>query len=106
MSWFLLILAGIFEICWPTGFKMAQSSEHNALWVLFSALGMTISGILLYFAQKEIPIGVAYAVWVGIGALGTYLISVNCFGENASLLSITGIALIVGGVITLKISCL
>ncbi|MFV0626660.1 MAG: DMT family transporter [Alphaproteobacteria bacterium] len=105
MAWVYLILAGLFEVSWPTGFKMAQvNPEHNVAWVVFSAVGMTISGFLLYLAQRTIPIGAAYAAWAGVGAVGTFLLGIYYFNDTATLLSWFGIVLIVGGIVCLKIS--
>lgn len=106
MAWFYLVIAGLFEICWPTGFKVSLTSEHKFLWILFSVVGMGLSGVFLYLAQKTIPIGAAYAVWVGVGALGTFLIGLYFFGETANIFSYLGIGFILGGVMLLKLSVL
>lgn len=104
MDWFYLILAGFFEITWPTGFKIAQMSEYRINWIVFACVGMAISGFFLYLAQRSIPVGIAYATWAGIGALGTFLIGVLFFGDSSSLLNWLGLALIIGGIVLLKIS--
>ena len=67
-------------------------------------VSMGISGLLLWMAQREIPIGTAYAVWTGIGGAGTFLIGVMFFGDAATLARFLGVALIVGGVVTLKLA--
>lgn len=108
MAWVYLIFAGLFEIGWPLGFKLAQSetAKSAAFWIVFSVISMTFSGILLYLAQRTIPIGVAYAAWTGIGAVGTFLIGVWFFNDAATILSWLGLALIVCGISMLKISVL
>ncbi len=103
MSWFLLFLASIFEVGWPVGFKLAEISEHKILWLLFAIISMTLSGILLYFAQKHIPIGTAYAVWTGIGASCTFVIGIMFFNDTLNLLRAIGVLFIIFGVIMLKL---
>ena len=103
MSWFLLFLASIFEVGWPVGFKLAEISEHKILWLLFAIISMTLSGILLYFAQKHIPIGTAYAVWTGIGASCTFIIGIMFFNDTLNLLRAIGVLFIIFGVIMLKL---
>jgi quaternary ammonium compound-resistance protein SugE len=101
-AWLALVGAGIFEIGWPLGLKMAQVGPHRALGALFAVFMMGVSGGLLWFAQKSIPMGTAYAVWTGIGAAGTFVLGVLLYGEPASMLRILGGALIILGVICLK----
>ena len=73
MSWILLVCAGLLEIGWPLGFKLAGVYEkHFYLFIALAVVSMGFSGYLLYLAQKSIPIGTAYVVWTGIGAVGTY----------------------------------
>lgn len=103
MSWIYLFLAAIFEIGWPVGLKMAQLSQAKVLWIIFAIITMTLSGILLYMAQKHIPIGTAYAIWTGIGAVGTFFIGVMFFHDALSLMRFLGIILIISGVTLLKI---
>lgn len=104
MDWMYLVLAGLFEISWPTGFKIAQTSAFKAGWIGFSCAGMAVSGLFLYLAQRSIPVGVAYATWTGIGALGTFLLGVVYFGDNATFLSWLGVCLIICGIAALKAS--
>lgn len=106
MAWIYLIAAGVFEIGWPLGFKLAQvNGTHSpAFWLVLSAISMAISGYLLFVAQKTIPIGMAYAAWAGIGAVGTYLIGVFYFSDSASVLSWIALLLIVSGISMLKVS--
>lgn len=102
MAWIYLVLAGVFEIGWPIGLKMAQSPDTKFLGIGIAIFFMTISGLLLFTAQKTIPIGTAYAVWTGIGATGTFMVGVMIYGDPSSLIRYIGVALIVLGVIVLK----
>jgi quaternary ammonium compound-resistance protein SugE len=104
MAWVYLLLAGVFEIGWPLGFKLSQQPEYRVLGLVGAIASMGISGFLLWMAQREIPIGTAYAVWTGIGGAGTFLIGVMFFGDAATLARFFGVALIVGGVVTLKLA--
>lgn len=103
-EWWYLILAGLFEIGWPVGLKMAQAPGRTAIGVVTAVVCMALSGVLLWLAQKQIPLGTAYAVWTGIGAAGTFLVGILVYGDPASLGRFAGVLLIVGGVITLKLS--
>ena len=104
MAWLYLALAGLCEIGWPVGFKLSQQSDYRVSGIVFAVLSMGLSGWLLWLAQREIPIGTAYAVWTGIGGAGTFLTGVAFFGDALSLGRVLGVALIVGGVVTLKLS--
>lgn len=104
MAWINLFLAAIFEVGWPLGFKLASISSYKVLWIVFAVISMTLSGIFLYLAQKEIPIGTAYAVWTGIGASCTFLLGAIVFHDTVNLMKIFGVILIVSGVILLKLA--
>lgn len=104
MAWVYLIAAGIFEIGWPVGLKMAQVTETRISGILVAVGCMGISGFLLWLAQRDIPIGTSYAVWTGIGAAGTFLVGVMFFGDASSLGRYFGILLIISGVIALKLA--
>lgn len=104
MAWVALLLAGLFEIGWPVGLKMAQSPATRLVGICVAVFFMAVSGILLWVAQRQIPIGTAYAVWTGIGAAGTFLVGVLVYGDPTSVARYVGVALIVGGVITLKLA--
>lgn len=103
MSWIYLLIAAIFEVGWPLGLKIATQSQHQILWIIFAIITMALSGIFLYLAQKQIPIGTAYAIWTGIGASCTFIIGVVAFHDALSLMRVLGVILIIGGVICLKI---
>jgi quaternary ammonium compound-resistance protein SugE len=102
MNWLYLLIAGVFEIGWPLGFKLSQTTHHRIFWIIFASLSMALSGIFLWFAQKEIPIGTAYAIWTGIGATGTLLIGVLFFKDPANAGRFFFASLIIVGIIGLK----
>jgi len=104
MAWFYLIVAGLFEIGWPIGLKLAQGTEQRAFGMVLAVVSMGVSGFLLWLAQREIALGTSYAVWTGIGAAGTFLVGVWFFGDASSLGRYLGIALIIGGVVVLKMA--
>ena len=104
MSWFYLVLAGILEIGWPVGLKWAQSPASRWQGIAAAVLLMAVSGFFLWLAQRQIPIGTAYAVWTGIGASGTFLVGVLFFGDPSSLMRYLGVILIIAGVVTLKLA--
>ncbi len=104
MHWIYLFLAGLFEIGWPFGLKLAQNPNTRLLGICVAIGFMGISGFLLWLAQKQIPIGTAYAVWTGLGAAGTFIVGILFFGDPSSLYRYIGVALIVMGVATLKLA--
>ncbi|MBS7790916.1 multidrug efflux SMR transporter [Roseococcus sp. SDR] len=104
MNWIYLVMAGLFEIGWPVGLKMAQVPGTRALGIVIAILFMGISGLLLWLAQRTIPMGTAYAVWTGIGAAGTFLVGVMVYNDPASVMRFAGVALIIAGVVTLKLA--
>jgi len=103
-AWLALVMAGIFEIGWPLGLKMAQTPGRVMTGVVVAVAFMAVSGGLLFMAQKTIPMGTAYAVWTGIGAAGTFLAGVLLHGDPLSLARGLGVTLIVGGVVLLKLA--
>ena len=103
MSWFLLILAGLFEVVWAIGLK--YSDGFSRFWpsvVTVTALMVSIS--LLGLALKQLPMGTAYGIWVGIGTLGTALCGILLLGESVSLLKVASLLFILLGVVGLKIA--
>jgi len=103
-AWAYLVVAGLFEIGWPVGLKLAQV-EGQRLWgVLIAVAFMLSSGTLLYLAQRDIPLGTSYAVWTGIGAAGTFIYGLMVYGDPASLGRFLGVGLILGGVVVLKLA--
>lgn len=104
MSWLYLFIASVFEVGWPSGMKMVSISANKIGWIIFSIIAMIISGVFLYLAQKQIPIGIAYAIWTGIGAVCTFLLGVFVFQDSINLMKIFGISLIIIGIIFLEVS--
>ena len=101
MSWTILFLAGIFEIFWAVGLK--YSDGFTKLFpTIFTIVTMIISFYLLSLALKALPIGTAYAVWVGIGTVGTVIAGIILFGESMSLIRVISILFILIGIIGLK----
>ena len=105
MGWVYLLIAAIFEVGWPFGLKMASTTfaHSKILWIIFAIIAMTLSGVFLFFAQKTIPVGTAYAVWTGIGAACTFALCVIVFHDTFSLMRAFGVLLILFGVALLKI---
>ncbi len=103
MCWLYLFIAAIFEVGWPFGLKVATNSNYRVLWILFAIVAMALSGVFLYLAQRQIPIGTAYAIWTGIGASCTFIIGVLVFNDALSLMRILGVLLIICGVVLLKL---
>ena len=102
MHWFLLVLAGLFEVGWAIGLK--SSHGFTRLWPSVATLVlMSLSFFLLATALKPLPIGTAYAVWTGIGAVGTALLGIILFGESASPARLACIGLILAGIAGLKL---
>ncbi len=104
MAWTCLIGAGLFEIGWPVGLKMAQTPGKTVVGVLFAGSCMIVSGYLLYLAQRHIPMGTAYAVWTGIGAAGTFVLGIFLYGDPTGAMRILAVLLIISGVILLKLA--
>ena len=102
MAWVLLALAGLFEIAWAIGLKYTDG--FTRLWpTAWTVAAMVASVVLLALAVRVLPIGTAYAVWTGIGAVGTALLGIYLFGEPATALRLACIALIVAGIGGLKL---
>lgn len=101
MSWTILFLAGIFEIFWAVGLK--YSDGFTKLFpTIFTIVTMIISFYLLSLALKALPIGTAYAVWVGIGTVGTVIAGIMLFGESMTLIRVISILFIIIGIVGLK----
>lgn len=101
MSWTILFLAGIFEIFWAVGLK--YSDGFTKLFpTIFTIVTMIISFYLLSLALKNLPIGTAYAVWVGIGTVGTVIAGIMLFGESMTLMRVISILFILIGIVGLK----
>lgn len=104
MAWILLIIAGLFEIGWPLGFKLASMHSKYFIWFIgLSILSMGLSGYFLYLAQKSIPIGTAYVIWTEIGAIGTVLLGILFFHDSANIFRLLFLSLILIGIVGLKL---
>lgn len=104
-AWISLVIGGLFEIGWPIGLKNGWTeSGMNLAWILFAVLCMAISGALLLYAQRSIPMGTAYAVWTGIGAAGTFLVGVAFFGDALTVIRMLSVVFILAGVAGLKLA--
>lgn len=102
-SWLVLIVAGVFEVGWAIGLKYTEG--FTRFWpTVWTALALLLSMALLGTAVKELPVGTAYAVWVGVGAVGTAMLGVVLLGEAASIGRVASIALIVAGIVGLKLA--
>jgi quaternary ammonium compound-resistance protein SugE len=102
MAWINLFIAGIFEIGWAVGLK--YTNGFTKLWPsVITVTGMVLSFFFLSAAVKSIPIGTAYAIWTGIGAVGTAILGIILFGESKEFIRIFFIFLIVIGIVGLKI---
>lgn len=104
MAWLYLIVAGLFEMGWPVGLKLSQTPGRRVLGVFIAVACMTASGILLWLAQRTIPIGTAYAVWTGIGAAGIFMVGIAFYGDSAGALRRVSVGLIVAGIIGLQLA--
>ncbi|WP_270830976.1 quaternary ammonium compound efflux SMR transporter SugE [Aeromonas sp. QDB03] len=101
MSWLLLLLAGLFEVAWAIGLKYTDGFSRP-LPPLLTLIVMGVSVLLLAMAVKQLPLGTAYAVWTGTGAVGTVLMGIWLFNEPATLARVLCLLLIIGGILGLK----
>lgn len=103
MHWGILFVASLFEVCWAIGLK--YSDGFTKLWPsVFTLVTMTLSVLLLGIAMKHLPVGTAYAVWVGLGAVGTAILGIYLFNEPANIGRILSLGLIICGIIGLKLA--
>ena len=103
MSWIILFFAGLFEVGWAVGLKYTEGFTRP-LPTTLTVGAMIISLGLLGLAMKELPLGTAYAIWTGVGAVGTVIAGIILFGESMALFRLASVALIIAGLIGLKIS--
>jgi len=103
MSWIILFFAGLFEVGWAVGLKYTDGFS-KPLPTALTIAAMAVSLGLLGLAMKELPLGTAYAIWTGVGAVGTVIAGIILFGESMALFSLASVALIICGLIGLKIS--
>ncbi|NLD54151.1 MAG: quaternary ammonium compound efflux SMR transporter SugE [Burkholderiaceae bacterium] len=102
MAWIILVIAGAFEIAWAIGLKYTEG--FTRLWpTVGTVIAMVVSVLLLGLAMRSLPVGTAYAVWTGIGAVGTAALGIVLFGEAATVGRLVSLALIVAGIVGLKL---
>jgi quaternary ammonium compound-resistance protein SugE len=103
MTWVVLFIAGLFEIGWAIGLKYTDGLTR--LWpTVATGVSMIISVVLLGVAMKTLPVGAAYGVWTGIGAVGTVLLGIALFNEPVRVARMLCVCLIVGGIVGLKLT--
>jgi quaternary ammonium compound-resistance protein SugE len=102
MAWVYLVIAGVFEIGWAIGLKYTEGFTRLTPSVL-TAASMVVSLVLLGFALRELPVGTGYAVWTGIGTVGTAILGIYLFGDPATAARLACIGLIIAGIIGLKL---
>jgi quaternary ammonium compound-resistance protein SugE len=103
VSWLVLIVAGVFEVGWAIGLKYTEG--FTRFWpTLWTAIALVVSMALLGLAVKALPVGTAYAVWVGVGAVGTAILGMVLLGEAVNLARVASIALIIAGIVGLKLA--
>lgn len=103
MAWLLLIVAGLLEVGWAIGLKYTEG--FTRFWPsVFTVAAMAGSVVLLGLAMKSLPVGTSYAVWVGVGAVGTAILGMVLLGEPASAGRLVSLGLIVAGIVGLKLA--
>ncbi len=103
MAWIILVVAGLFEIVWA--YAMKQSAGFTRLWPsLLTVAAMTVSFGLLSLSMRSLPLGTAYTIWTGIGAIGAFVIGAVVLGEAITPLRVVAALLIVGGLVLMKLS--
>ena len=103
MAWLVLVVAGLFEVGWAIGLKYTEG--FTRFWPSAATIAaMVVSVVLLGWAMRTLPVGTAYAVWTGIGAVGTVALGIMLFGEPATIARLVCVALIVSGIVGLKLT--
>lgn len=103
MAWWLLLIAGLLEVAWAIGLKYTEG--FTRLWPSVGTLAaMAGSVVLLGIAMRSLPVGTSYAVWVGVGAVGTAILGIVLFGEPASAGRLASLGLIIAGIVGLKLA--
>jgi quaternary ammonium compound-resistance protein SugE len=103
MSWIILVFAGLFEVGWAVGLKYTDGFTRPLPTALTIA-AMIVSLSLLGLSMKELPLGTAYAIWTGVGAVGTVIAGIILFGESMALIRLASVGLIIFGLLGLKLS--
>ena len=103
MAWVLLVVAGLLEVGWAIGLKYTQG--FSRLWPsVFTITAMVLSIVLLGIAMKSLPVGTSYAIWVGVGAVGTAILGMVLFGEPATPGRLISLGFIIAGIVGLKLA--
>jgi quaternary ammonium compound-resistance protein SugE len=103
MAWVILVIAGLFEVCWAIGLKYTEG--FTRLWPTVGTVVAMIGSLwLLGVAMKSLPVGTAYSVWVGVGSVGTVVLGIVLLGEPATAARLISVALIIGGIVGLKLA--
>lgn len=103
MAWVLLVIAGGFEVAWAIGLKYTEG--FTRLWPTVGTVAAMVASLwLLGIAMKSVPVGTAYAVWVGVGAAGTVALGIVLLGEPANAGRLASVALIIAGIVGLKLA--
>jgi len=103
MAWLMLLVAGIFEVVWAVAMK--QSNGFSRLWpTVVTLVGMVASFVLLAAAMRTIPLGTAYTIWTGIGAVGAFVVGIAMLGEQVNTMRVVAAVLIVSGLVLMKLS--
>ena len=103
MNWFILVVAGLFEIGWAVGLEYTDG--FTRIWpTVGTVVSMIVSLALLGIAMKSLPVGTAYAIWVGVGAVGTAILGIILLGESANLFRLLSLGMIVAGLVGLKLA--
>ncbi len=103
MAWFVLILAGLFEVVWAYSMKMSDGFSKLTPSII-TLVFMVLSFGLLAYAMRTLPLGTAYTIWTGIGAIGSFLIGIFILGEPATAMRMLAAVLIVAGLVLMKLS--
>ncbi|QRY78975.1 quaternary ammonium compound efflux SMR transporter SugE [Pseudomonas sp. PDNC002] len=103
MSWFILFVAGLFEVGWAVGLKYTEGFTRPIPTIL-TVLAIITSMGLLGLAMRNLPLGTAYAIWTGVGAVGTVIVGIVLFGESMAPVRLLSVALILCGLVGLKMS--
>ncbi|AUX90361.1 MULTISPECIES: quaternary ammonium compound efflux SMR transporter SugE [Acinetobacter] len=103
MAWIILVFAGLFEIVWAYSMKLSEGFTKLTP-SIFTIVFMVLSFVLLAYAMRTLPLGTAYTIWTGIGAVGSFLVGVIVLGEPASAMRMLAAGLIISGLVLMKLS--
>lgn len=103
MAWFYLLIAGLLEVCWAYSMKLSEGFTRTAptVWTL---VFMIASFALLSISMRTLPLGTAYSIWTGIGAVGAFIAGIALLGEQISMMRVIAAVMIVGGIVLMKLA--